>query len=81
LGFFSNFIIQSKFIKILLKDEASSRRAQTSQGRNRRAEITNERREKINRRQHEYQRDRRARMSEEEREESKRKQREIAADK
>ena len=62
-------------VKILAKDEASSRRAQTSQGRNRRAEITDERREEINRRQREYQRDRRARMTEEEREESKRKQR------
>jgi len=55
-------------VKILAKDEASSRRAQTSQGRNRRAEINDERREDINRRQREYQRDRRGRMTEEERE-------------
>ena len=56
-------------------------RTKTSQGRNRRDKITNERREEINRRQREYQRDRRARMIEEETEESKRKQREIVADK
>ncbi|OQU88328.1 hypothetical protein SORBI_3002G013850 [Sorghum bicolor] len=44
----------SDIINVTAKDEASSRRAQTSQGRNRRVEIIDERREEINRRQHEY---------------------------